>query len=126
MSDFFSSISGLADTVVDMFDEGYKVADEYLGDVLPDLEDGFTDTVGDLIFGDKGFFSTSGSGGGGGTSASRRQFTPRSVGGRSVKGGTASREGDTRPLEAEDARAVQARWLARMDQVANITSKTKI
>ena len=132
MTNWFTDIVGGA---ADMLESGYNAVDTYFDDVLPNVTDGtFSDaagSVGDLIFGDKGFFSQGGSseGGGAGSGSSRFNIADtilRESGSNSPRGGRPSREGDTRPLESEDSRAVTARWLALTDRVGQVTGRTSI
>lgn len=123
---WFDSVVG---TVTDVFNTGYDALDSLAGDLLPDFDgdssgtDGFFNTVTDAIFGEGGPFggSSSSSKGGGSSQPAIKRARQRGI----DQQGRPSREGDTAPLESADPRAIEARWLSRLDRIAQVTNKAK-
>jgi hypothetical protein len=134
MTDFFDDFIG---TATDLFDTGYEAADEWLGDILPDLGEGGSKAVTDLVFGsgdDGGLLGAAskalgvGSGSGSsGSSLSKASSKIKSVGRgtrrtSSVKGSTGGSNAQ-QALSSVDPRAVEARWLVRLDRIGQMTGK---
>jgi len=121
MAGFWDGIRGLVNDVGDFFESGYEAADEFLGDFLPDLGGDGEESLSSRVFG-----SLRDSGGGAAISGrSARTTTSLTEGLITTSPGRARRTGETTPVASVDPRAIEAAWVARLDNIAKITSRTK-